>query len=95
MLNLHITKYLGKLTTRILVVDFLLTFIKNCKGRNGGTWVCKEVAVHLAAWCCPAFAVQVDKWTVAIIEGDIEKIIPVVVQNHDEINGTSSTTGGL
>lgn len=55
-----------------------------------GTWACKEIAIDVARWCCPEFAVQVMKWTVAIMEGDINTIIPEVVKNHDALKHTTT-----
>lgn len=31
-------------------------------GREGGTWVHPDIAIHLAQWCSPRFAVQVSRW---------------------------------
>lgn len=32
------------------------------EGKNGGTWVHRKVALHLAQWISPSFAVQVSNW---------------------------------
>jgi hypothetical protein len=33
-------------------------------GRNGGTWVHPQVAIHLGQWCSPRFAVLVSGWVI-------------------------------
>jgi hypothetical protein len=60
------------------------------EGRYGGTWVCKELAVKLAAWISPAFEVQVMRWAYSIITDDMANVIPDVVAAHDAINNTTS-----
>lgn len=55
-----------------------------------GTWVCKELAVKLAAWISPAFEVQVMKWAWSMVNGEVEKIVPEVVQRADALNNTTS-----
>ncbi len=47
-------------------------------------WVCKELAVKLAAWISPAFEVQVMSWTYATI-------FKSVVATRDTIHNTTST----
>lgn len=68
----------------------IMVEITNGPNELRATWVCKELAVKLAAWICPAFEVQTMRWAWSMATGEIEKIIPEIVETHDKINNTES-----
>lgn len=55
-----------------------------------GTWVCREVAVDLAAWISMDFRLQVLNWAYAIMKGDFAGVIPDTIKAYDTLNDTST-----
>jgi len=47
----------------------IFELVQSNRGQNGGTWVHRRVAIHLAQWCSPDFAVWVTGQIEAIMTG--------------------------
>lgn len=43
------------------------------RGRNGGTFACRDVIIEYAGWISPEFRLQVNRTFAAVIDGNIEK----------------------
>jgi len=77
--------------------EFIATFnysreeiIKSIEGRNGGTWVHQDIAIHLAMWISPQCGRAVINIVTRYINGDLA-IAKEVVENKNEIDGNYHT----
>ena len=76
------------------------SFIQTKRGKYGGTYFHKDLALQFARWLSPAFAVNLDRWTVERLKEEKLKqrerleaktgYLPMtnaIQQNHDPIKG--------
>lgn len=69
----------------------LESIVQVTHGAGGETWIHPLLAVELAHYGSTEFAYQVNKWAHDILEGQVETIVPEVVQHYDEKNQTQTT----
>jgi hypothetical protein len=65
--NQQTQEFVNALERNVGIPTFEL--VQSNRGQNGGTWVHRRVAIHLAQWCSPDFAVWVSGQIEAIMTG--------------------------